>query len=461
MRTRTVCNSACSSRSRLCRQLALGGPADHLLRQANVLGFALLLLCGSRLELRFQLGQLRRNLRHHRLDALHRGHGSAAALFQCGQLRPSFAGELRRFITAQAQAFQTAVRRLHLQFKLTLLFFLRRQLSALLRDERLLLVTFLADAAEFPLVGGEPFAHPDHLGFELAEGVARSHGLALAFALVVLQPMQQSGQLEDFAAQRGHAQLFGGHGALHLAHLLQHFAQFALHGERSLAALLAAGHGDVVEALARLGEEEGIGIIQREIAAGAGIGHNVAVAELGQNHFKRFAEAVEHANAMLERDHAVAMRDLVRGLVEEERKLRLRIFGMDQERRAAIHVAAQQAQTFVGRVPRLHHDVVQLVAQEIVNHVLIAIFHFEKVGEHAHRRKTFLHRARGEELAHRFGGVAMLGDDGFQRTPLAHRAGVLATQRIQMALAGGFGGALFVELLARFVDLRGERDHAL
>src|ERR1035437_3504996 len=137
--------------------------------------------------------------------------------------------------------------------------------------------------------------------------------------------MQQSGQFEDFASQRGHAHLFGGHGALHFAHLLQHFAQFALHGEWPLAALLAAGHGDVVEALTGLGKEEGIRIIQREIAAGTSIGHNVAVAELGQNYLKRFAEAVEHANAMLERNYAFSVCDLVRGLVEEERKLRLRI----------------------------------------------------------------------------------------------------------------------------------------
>ena len=139
-----------------------------------------------------------------------------------------------------------------------------------------------------------------------------------------------------------------------------------------------------------LREEERIGIFQRQIAADVGIGHDVAVAQLGQNHFQRFAEAVEHANAMLQRNHAVAVRDLVRRLVEDERELRLRIFGMDQERRAAIHVAAQQAQTFVGGVPRLHHDVVQLVAQEIVDHVLVAVFHFEKVGEHADRREALL-----------------------------------------------------------------------
>ena len=145
---------------------------------------------------------------------------------------------------------------------------------------------------------------------------------------------------------------------------------------------------------------------------------------------------------MLERNDGIAVRDVMRRLVEEERELRLRIFGMDEEGRTAIHVGAQQAQTFVGRVPRLHHDVVQFVAQEIVNHMLVAIFNFEKVGQHAGRRATFFHRARGEQLAYRFGGIAMLGDDGFERTPLAHGAGVFAAQRIQMALAGGLGSPL-------------------
>ena len=90
---------------------------------------------------------------------------------------------------------------------------------------------------------------------------------------------------------------------------------------------------------------------------------------------------------MLQRNHAVAVRDLVRGLVEEERELRLRILGMDEEGGAAIDIAAQQAQAFVGRVPRLHHDVVQFVAQEVVDHMLVAVFHLEEVGQHADRRK--------------------------------------------------------------------------
>ena len=97
--------------------------------------------------------------------------------------------------------------------------------------------------------------------------------------------------------------------------------------------------------------------------------------------------------------------------VEVERKLRLRIFGMDQEGRAAIDVGAQQAQAFIGGIPRLHHDVVQFVAQEVVDHVLVTVFDFEEVGQHAGRRAAALQRSRGEELAHRLGGVTMLGDD--------------------------------------------------
>ena len=63
---------------------------------------------------------------------------------------------------------------------------------------------------------------------------------------------------------------------------------------------------------------------------------------------------------------------------------------MNQERRAAIDIAAQQAQAFVGGIPRLHDDVVQLVAQEVVDHMLVAIFDFEEVGQHADAARAHL-----------------------------------------------------------------------
>ena len=134
--------------------------------------------------------------------------------------------------------------------------------------------------------------------------------------------------------------------------------------------------------------------------------------------------------------------------VEEERELCLRIFRMDQERRAAVNIAAQQAQAFVGGVPRLHHDVVQLLAQEVVHHVLVAVLHFQEVGQHADRRQAIFHRARSEQPAHRLGGIAVLGDDRLQRALLAHGAGVFGAQGIQMPLAFGLGSALRFQVLA-------------
>ena len=128
---------------------------------------------------------------------------------------------------------------------------------------------FFGDALQFAFVGREPLAHPRHLAFELMQRVARCHGLPFRFALLVFQPLQQAVSSAISRPERGDAHLLLGHGALQLAHLLQHFAQLALHGERALAALLAAGDGHVVEALARLREEECVGIFQRQIAAGA------------------------------------------------------------------------------------------------------------------------------------------------------------------------------------------------
>ena len=95
---------------------------------------------------------------------------------------------------------------------------------------------------------------------------------------------------------------------------------------------------------------------------------------------------------MLQRDDAIAMRNLVGSFIEMERELCLGIFGMDQEGGAAVHVAAQQPQAFVSSIPRLHHNVVQLLAQEVVHHMLVLVVHLEKVGQHAHRRQAIAHR---------------------------------------------------------------------
>ena len=69
--------------------------------------------------------------------------------------------------------------------------------------------------------------------------------------------------------------------------------------------------------------------------------------------------------------------------IRDKRELRLRVLRMHQECRAAVDVGAQQAQAFVGGVPRLDHDVVQFVAQKVFDDALVAGLNFEEIGEHA------------------------------------------------------------------------------
>ena len=132
----------------------------------------------------------------------------------------------------------------------------------------------------------------------------------------------------------------------------------------------------------------------------------------------------------------------MRGLVHHEGELGLRIFGMHQEGRAAIDVAAQQAQAFIGRVPRLHHDVVEFVAQEVFDHALVLRFDFEEIRQHAHGSEPTLQRSRLEQAANRFRGVTMLGDDRFERSLLAQSRGELGAQAVELTLGFVFLVAL-------------------
>ena len=127
-------------------------------------------------------------------------------------------------------------------------------------------------------------------------------------------------------------------------------------------------------------------------------------------------------------------RSVVRAFIGDERKLRLRIFRMHQEGCAPIDVGAQQAQAFVGGVPRLDHDVIQFVAQEVFDHALVARIDFEEIGEHAGGSVSALQRARLKQAPHRLGGITVLGDDGFERSLLAERGGVFGADGVEMLL---------------------------
>ncbi len=130
MRTRTAWSSSCSSRSRFWGyhvQLSI----DNLLARRTIFGLTLLLLRRSGFQLRFQLGQMRRNFGQHRFYALNCQHGAAAALFHRGDIGANFAGQVGRLIAALAERLQIALRRLHLLFQHALLLFVLEQFAEL------------------------------------------------------------------------------------------------------------------------------------------------------------------------------------------------------------------------------------------------------------------------------------------------------------------------------------------
>ena len=69
-------------------------------------------------------------------------------------------------------------------------------------------------------------------------------------------------------------------------------------------ALLAAGDRHVVEALARLRQEERIWILQRQFARQRRIRNDVSIAQLGKNHFQRLAKPVQHPDRIFQRDRS-------------------------------------------------------------------------------------------------------------------------------------------------------------
>ena len=58
---------------------------------------------------------------------------------------------------------------------------------------------------------------------------------------------------------------------------------------------------------------------------------------------------------------------------------------MNQEGRAPIDVALQQAHAFVGGIPAFDHDVVELIAQKSIYYGFVFAAHFQEVRERAYR----------------------------------------------------------------------------
>ena len=162
-------------------------------------------------------------------------------------------------------------------------------------------------------------------------------------------------------------------------------AQFPLQSQRPFRTRLPARHSDVVEALARRRQKERRRIFERERTRRLRIRRNIALAQLRQNRLERTPKAIQHADAVAQRHHGRPRVFVRHRVIRSKRELRLRVLRMHQERRAPVDSGLQQTNTFVRRIPALDHDVIQLIAQELVYDALVLIAHFQKIRQRADR----------------------------------------------------------------------------
>src|SRR5262249_28196663 len=130
----------------------------------------------------------------------------------------------------------------------------------------------------------------------------------------------------------------------------------------------------------------------------------------------RPAKAVEYANRMFQRNNLFCGGSQVRSFIDREGELCLCVFGMNQECRAPVDISPQHPEAFISGVPGFNDDVVEFIPQEVFHHPLITWLNFQKIRQHSDRCESALHHSRLKELAYRFGGVTMLGDDCFERS---------------------------------------------
>ena len=136
--------------------------------------------------------------------------------------------------------------------------------------------------------------------------------------LFTLQTIQQGREFLDLASQRQNLHLLRCDGPFQIFDLPKHFPKFALHRERSFGTLLAASHRYVVEAFAGLRQEERVRIFQGQAARDTGLGHDIPVPQLGQNHFQRFPETIEHADSVLQGKNLRSGRRAMRCFIQHE-----------------------------------------------------------------------------------------------------------------------------------------------
>ena len=104
------------------------------------------------------------------------------------------------------------------------------------------------------------------------------------------------------------------------------------------------------------------------------------------------------------------------------------LLAVDEEGGATGDVGGEQTDARVGGVPALDDDVVQLVAQELIDDGLVLAVDFEEVGEGPDGRERVGCGAGGvglEDVLHGIGGVAVLADEALDGAAAALERGTL------------------------------------
>ncbi len=276
--------------------VALGFELHQLLGQLYVLVLPLRDFGARRFHLSLQSARPLPHFENERFDALKQCGSRAVAFFESGDasgpLRCGFSGS----VALAAQCSETILPGGKLQFELRPRLLDCGELRLPRCDQAFLLLPFRCQPLQFALADGDPFAHPRHLAVQLLEQMSGGHRLLLGFALFFFQAIEQGSVLLDFAPQGKREHFFFAQSPLQLFEQAQHVAQLALHRERPLAALLAARHGHVVETFPGLGEKKSVRTGERKLTRYSRVRHDVAIAQLRQNHFERFAESVQDAN---------------------------------------------------------------------------------------------------------------------------------------------------------------------
>src|SRR5579884_1737123 len=120
---------------------------------------------------------------------------------------------------------------------------------------------------------------------------------------------------------------------------------------------------------------------------------------------------------------------------------------MHEEGCAAVYVGLEQAHAFVRGVPAFYHDVVQLIAQKLVYHVLVLSGDFEEVGQRTYRSKPAAKRIGAQQLPYCVCRIAMLTDESLKRIAASGESRVFGTKLV----AALFGFDLFCTLCGDFI----------